>query len=118
MDVLHVHVVCIFIGHTTWTIPCFNFHGSALTVELHQYMLHYNQFFFFCGDIIINSTEINFIASLYNQANYLKSCGAIGETPPEMLKGSNQITEEETNGVRSVFLHLCLLKSAYDIFIF
>uniref|UniRef100_A0A0E0G1W4 Protein JASON n=1 Tax=Oryza nivara TaxID=4536 RepID=A0A0E0G1W4_ORYNI len=35
---------------------------------------------------------------LWREANYLKSCGAIGETPPEMLKGSNQITEEETNG--------------------
>uniref|UniRef100_A0A0E0JW17 Protein JASON n=1 Tax=Oryza punctata TaxID=4537 RepID=A0A0E0JW17_ORYPU len=35
---------------------------------------------------------------LMREANYLKSCGAIGETPPEMLKGSNQITEEETNG--------------------
>ncbi|KAF0919425.1 hypothetical protein E2562_029457 [Oryza meyeriana var. granulata] len=36
---------------------------------------------------------------LMREAHYLKSCGAIGETPPEILKGSNQITEEETNGV-------------------
>uniref|UniRef100_A0A0E0CG89 Protein JASON n=1 Tax=Oryza meridionalis TaxID=40149 RepID=A0A0E0CG89_9ORYZ len=35
---------------------------------------------------------------LMREANYLKSCGAIGETPPEMLEGSNQTTEEETNG--------------------
>uniref|UniRef100_J3L9X7 Uncharacterized protein n=1 Tax=Oryza brachyantha TaxID=4533 RepID=J3L9X7_ORYBR len=37
--------------------------------------------------------------SFYNQANYLKSCGAIAETPPEILKGPIQTTEEETNGV-------------------
>uniref|UniRef100_A0A453NG49 Protein JASON n=2 Tax=Aegilops tauschii subsp. strangulata TaxID=200361 RepID=A0A453NG49_AEGTS len=31
------------------------------------------------------------------RANYLKSCGAISETPPEILKASNQVEEQEIN---------------------
>ena len=40
-----------------------------------------------------------FMTFHYNQANYLKSCGAISETPPEILKVSNQIEEEDSNEV-------------------
>ncbi|KAF7083823.1 hypothetical protein CFC21_087569 [Triticum aestivum] len=32
---------------------------------------------------------------LRREANYLKSCGTISETPPEILKASNQVEEEE-----------------------
>lgn len=34
---------------------------------------------------------------LRREANYLKSCGAISETPPEILKVSNQIKAEDSN---------------------
>ncbi|KAF7078372.1 hypothetical protein CFC21_082820 [Triticum aestivum] len=34
---------------------------------------------------------------LRREANYLKSCGAISETPPEILKASNQVEEREIN---------------------
>ncbi|KAM3228429.1 hypothetical protein ACQJBY_059842 [Aegilops geniculata] len=34
---------------------------------------------------------------LRREANYLKSCGAISETPPEILKASNEVQEEEFN---------------------
>uniref|UniRef100_A0A453NGD7 Uncharacterized protein n=1 Tax=Aegilops tauschii subsp. strangulata TaxID=200361 RepID=A0A453NGD7_AEGTS len=34
---------------------------------------------------------------LRREANYLKSCGAISETPPEILKASNQVEEQEIN---------------------
>ncbi|XP_051194659.1 protein JASON [Lolium perenne] len=34
---------------------------------------------------------------LRREANYLKSCGAISETPPEILKVSNQIKADDSN---------------------
>lgn len=34
---------------------------------------------------------------LRREANYLKSCGAISETPPEILKASYEVKEEEIN---------------------
>jgi hypothetical protein len=46
------------------------------------------------------------MAFYYNQANYLKSCGAISETPPEILEVSNQIEAEDSNEVTSVFCDL------------
>lgn len=39
---------------------------------------------------------------LRREANYLKSCGAISETPPEILKASNQVGEEEINECNEV----------------
>ncbi|KAG8069865.1 hypothetical protein GUJ93_ZPchr0006g44561 [Zizania palustris] len=36
---------------------------------------------------------------LIREAQYLKSCGVIGETPPEILNWSKELTEEDTNGV-------------------
>ncbi|CAM0946637.1 unnamed protein product [Alopecurus aequalis] len=40
---------------------------------------------------------------LRREANYLKSCGAISETPPEILKVSNQIEEEYSNECNATF---------------
>ncbi|KAL5228084.1 hypothetical protein ABZP36_016349 [Zizania latifolia] len=37
---------------------------------------------------------------LIREAQYLKSCGVIAETPSEILNWSKELTEEDTNGVR------------------
>jgi hypothetical protein len=52
------------------------------------------------------------MAFYYNQANYLKSCGAISETPPEILKVSNQIKADDNNEVKSVFCGLLFVQFA------